>query len=159
MGALTRAGYPAGPQRGNESSSCYRFSVLRALLYLWALPTTLLGLPFIVLGLAGGARLRVHRGVLEIHGRAVSLFLRHCTLVSGGALAMALGHVVLGRDRAALDETRSHERVHVRQAERWGPFFLPAYVLASLSVGLHGRRWYYDNPFEIEARVLSDRGD
>jgi len=133
--------------------------VSRALLYLWASPTTLLALPFVVLGLAGGARLRSHRGVLEIHGRAVSLFLRHCTLVSGGALAMALGHVVLGRDRAALDETRSHERVHVRQAERWGPFFLPAYVLASLAVGLRGRRWYYDNPFEIEARVLSDGGN
>ena len=45
-----------------------------------------------------------------------------------------------------------------RQAERWGPFFLPAYVLASLAVGLRGRRWYLDNPFEIEARVLSDHG-
>jgi hypothetical protein len=132
--------------------------VLRALTYLWASPTTLLGLPFVLLALLGGGSLRLHRGVLEVHGRAVSVFLRHCTLVSGGALAMALGHVVLGRDRAALNETRSHERVHVRQAERWGPLFLPVYVLASISAGLSGKRWYYDNRFEIEARVLSDGG-
>lgn len=130
--------------------------MLHVLRYLWALPTSLLASPFVALALLGGARLRLHRGVVEVHGQAISAFLRHCTLVSGGALAMALGHVVLGRDRTALEETRSHERVHVRQAERWGPFFLPAYLLASIWVGLQGRRWYYDNPFEVEARVLSD---
>lgn len=158
MGTFTRAGYRADRERGNETASCYLSGVLRALSYLWASPTTLLALPFVLLGLCGGARLRLVRGVLEVHGPVISAFLRHGTLVSGGALAMALGHVVLGRDRAALEETRSHERVHVKQAERWGPLFLPAYVIASIAVGLRGRRWYYDNPFEVEARVLSDGG-
>jgi hypothetical protein len=49
----------------------------------------------------------------------------------GGALAITFGHVVLARDEAALTLTRMHERVHVRQYERWGPAFIPAYVLAS----------------------------
>ena len=128
----------------------------RFLVYLWCLPTTALGLPFVLVAWAGGGRVRRNRGVLEVEGPAIRFFLRYCTILAGGALAMALGHVVLGRDRRALDETRSHERVHVRQAERWGPLFLPAYLLASLAVGLRGRRWYEDNPFEIEARVLSD---
>jgi hypothetical protein len=131
----------------------------RALTYLWCLPTTMVGLPLVALAAATGGSVRLHRGVLEVHGRIVAAFLRHCTLVSGGALAMALGHVVLGRDRQALADTRSHERVHVRQAERWGPLFLPAYVLASIAAGLQGRRWYEDNPFEIEARILSHDGD
>jgi len=64
---------------------------------------------------------------------------------------MTLGHVVLGRDELLLDLTRDHERVHVRQCERWGPLFIPAYLLASLWVKLRGGRPYEDNPFEREA--------
>ena len=64
---------------------------------------------------------------------------------------MTLGHVVLGLDRAAHRRTRRHERVHVRQCERWGPLFLPAYLLASAYLWLKGRSAYYDNPFEREA--------
>ena len=124
----------------------------RALVYLWVLPTTTLGLLFLPLALLsrrGGAR--VVDGVLELHGGAVTLFLRYCTLLRGGASAMTLGHVVLGRDERLLDLTREHERVHVRQCERWGPLFIPAYLLASLWVKLRGGRPYEDNPFEREA--------
>jgi hypothetical protein len=32
---------------------------------------------------------------------------------------MTLGHVVIARDQDLLDLTRAHERVHVRQCERW----------------------------------------
>ena len=64
---------------------------------------------------------------------------------------MTLGHVVLGRSLGALDDTRAHERVHVRQCERWGPLFLPAYGLASLAAALRGRNAYLDNRFEREA--------
>ena len=39
----------------------------------------------------------------------------------------------------------------MRQCERWGPLFLPAYLLASLAVYLRGGRAYRDNPFEREA--------
>jgi hypothetical protein len=41
--------------------------------------------------------------------------------------------------------------VHVRQYERWGPLFVPAYLLSSLVELLRGRRPYRDNWFEREA--------
>ena len=127
------------------------------LVYLWALPTTSLGLLFLQLALLsrnGGAR--IVEGVLELHGGAVAFFLRHCTLLKGGASAMTLGHVVLGRDERLLELTRDHERVHVRQCERWGPLFIPAYLLASVLVKLRGGRPYEDNPFEREAYGRAD---
>jgi len=65
---------------------------------------------------------------------------------------VALGHAILARDQAALDRHREHELVHVRQAERWGPLFLPAYLLASGWQLVCGRHPYRDNPFEAEAR-------
>ncbi len=64
---------------------------------------------------------------------------------------MTLGHVVLARDELLHDLTRSHERVHVRQCERWGPFFLPAYLLSSLWLAITRKNPYRDNPFEREA--------
>ena len=35
---------------------------------------------------------------------------------------MTLGHTILGQTDAALDISREHELVHVRQYERWGLF-------------------------------------
>ena len=61
---------------------------------------------------------------------------------------MTLGHVVLGRNARALEVTRAHERVHVRQYESWGPFFLPAYFLAGAYALAMGRHPYFDNRFE-----------
>ena len=123
----------------------------RALVYLWTAPTTLLGLWLWPLARMSGGGARVVDGVLEIHGGLVRWLLVHCTLLKGGARAMTLGHVVLGVDRVALEATRAHERIHVRQAERWGPLFVPAYLLASLIQFLRGRNAYRDNPFEREA--------
>jgi len=119
--------------------------------YVWAFPTTALGLALLIAGLLTGARAQIHEGVLEVWGGGVSFFLRHFTLLKGGASAMTLGHVVLARSRMLLDITRSHERIHVRQCERWGPLFLPAYVIASALAFLHGRHPYRDNRFEVEA--------
>ena len=48
-------------------------------------------------------------------------------------------------------KTRAHERVHVRQCERWGPLFVPAYLGVSLWLMARGRDAYRDNPFEVEA--------
>ncbi|HWE01188.1 MAG TPA: hypothetical protein VG326_02170 [Tepidisphaeraceae bacterium] len=122
----------------------------RLLIYAWAFPATMLGLVFLPLALLyGGAK--VVDGVLELHGRFVRLFLTHCTLLKGGASAMTLGHVVLGRDPDLLDLTRTHERVHVRQYERWGPFFIPAYLGVMAILWMQNRRPYEDNPFEREA--------
>ena len=64
---------------------------------------------------------------------------------------MTLGHVVIGRDQQSLDVSRKHERAHVRQCERWGPLFIPAYLGCSLVLLLCRRDAYHENPFEIEA--------
>jgi len=125
--------------------------LLRPLVYLWAFPTTLLGLLFIPAAVISGGGIQIVDGVIEVYGGFVSFFLRYCTLLRGGASAMTLGHVVLGRDRFLLEATRSHERIHVRQVERWGPLFIPAYAVAALAMLLMGRSPYHDNPFEREA--------
>ena len=122
------------------------------LAYLWALPNTLLGLLFVPVALLFGGRVRCIDGVLEVWGPAVAWLLQHAVPLGGGALAMTIGHVVLGCDVAALDRSRTHERVHVRQYERWGPLFLPAYFLSGLLAFLRGGNPYWDNPFEREAR-------
>ena len=126
-------------------------SLKRVLVYLWAFPTTLLGLLFLPLAMISGGGYQVVGGVLEIHGGFVEFFLRRCTLLAGGASAMTLGHVVLGRDVLLLELTRPHERVHVRQCERWGPLFLPAYGIGCLIAFARGGQMYRDNPFEREA--------
>lgn len=125
-----------------------------ALKYIWAFPTTAVGLLFLP-SVCFGARMQVVRGVIELHGGPVTWFLRHCTFFKNGAAAMTLGHVVLGISASALDSTRAHERVHVRQCERWGPLFIPAYFLASLYPLVRGRSAYWDNPFEVRARQQS----
>ena len=123
--------------------------------YLWAFPTSALGLLVLLLAsMRGRVHARIVAGVLEIHGGWITLFLQHGTLLAGGASAMTLGHVVLGQSGRLLDQTRRHERVHVRQCERWGPFFIPAYLLASVMAWLRGARPYMDNPFEREAYAV-----
>src|SRR6059058_3795237 len=129
-----------------------RVRISRSLVYLWAFPTTSLGLLALLLAsMRGRVQTRIVDGVLEIHGGWITLLLRHGTLLAGGASAMTLGHVVLGQNSLLLDQTRRHERIHVGQCERWGPFFAPAYLLASLLAALRGERPYLDNPFEREA--------
>ncbi len=126
--------------------------VLRCLVYVWAFPTTAIGLLLVPVALLRGGRVRVVSGVLEAHSPLIRWLLRHGTLVKGGASAITFGHVVLGADQAALDRTRSHERIHVQQAERWGPLFIPAYLLASAWAVLCRRDAYFDNFFERDAR-------
>ena len=128
---------------------------LRIILYLWVLPTTCAGLLFLPFVRLTGGGYQIIDGVLELYGGMVELFLCRFTLLKGGATAMTLGHVVLGRDRAALQWSRAHERVHVRQCERWGPLFLPAYGIASVFALIRGQRAYLDNSFEREAYKLA----
>ncbi|HRK31805.1 MAG TPA: hypothetical protein PLD59_12055 [Tepidisphaeraceae bacterium] len=123
----------------------------RIIVRIWSLPTTAVGLGVVALTLLTGGRAHLHTGVIEAHGGFARLLLTRLTLLPGGATAMTLGHVVIARTRQALDDTRAHERVHVRQCERWGPFFLPAYALCSAWIALRGGRAYRDNPFEREA--------
>jgi hypothetical protein len=124
--------------------------------YLWASPNTLLGAGLATLAVAGG-ECRVVAGVLEAHGPLLRWILRHAVPLRGGALAVTLGHVVVGCDARALDETRDHERAHVAQCERWGPWFLPAYLLSSLWALACGGDPYLDNVFEREAFAAERR--
>jgi hypothetical protein len=121
---------------------------------LWAAPTSALGAMLILAG-AYRVQLRVVGGALEAHGPALAWMLTHLVPLSGGATAMTFGHIVLARDARSLEDTRAHERVHVRQCERWGPLFVPAYLIASLFAALRGRHHYFDNPFERDAYVAS----
>jgi hypothetical protein len=120
-------------------------------LYVWALPTTLVGLAATLLTLLTRGQARWVDGVLEVHGGFASWALRKLVPLPGGASAMTLGHVVIARDRVAHDLTRTHERVHVRQCERWGPLFIPMYFLFALVAKVRGGNAYMDNPFEREA--------
>ena len=65
---------------------------------------------------------------------------------------MTLGHVIIGRDVDCLDFCRDHEQAHVRQVERWGPLFIPAYLAASAWAWSRRRHYYWDNWFEVDAR-------
>lgn len=95
-----------------------------------------------------GGRFNLVDGAVEIHGPRVAAALERLWLP---ALAITLGHCVLGQSPEALESTRAHERVHVRQYERWGPLFIPAYLAAWAVLSCAGRDGYRDNPFEIEA--------
>ncbi len=123
----------------------------RLLKYLWASPGSMLGLLCVPLALVGGGRAAVIDGVLEVHGGLLARVLNGRIPVIRSCAAMTLGHVVIGQDRRTLEFTREHERVHVRQYELWGPFFIPAYLLSSLIAWLRGRHPYLENPFERAA--------
>ena len=109
--------------------------------YLWAAPWSIVGVL-----LSGLFRRRyLARGVLVAEGAdwPGRLGWRY--------RAITFGHVVLCVDR--LDPvTFEHELVHVRQYERWGPLFVPAYLLAGAWALLKGRHAYLHNPFELAAR-------
>jgi hypothetical protein len=127
----------------------------RSLRYLWAGPATLVGL-VLAFALLRRGRAALVGGVIEAHSPLLGLALRRLTPLAGGAAAMTLGHVVIGRSAEALDLTRAHERVHVRQYEMWGPLFVPAYFAAGLYALARGRHPYLDNHFEREARLMED---
>jgi hypothetical protein len=118
--------------------------------YAWAGPATVFGIALATLALWRG-RVTVVDGVVEAYGPLLHYVLSRLIPLAGGASAMTFGHVVVGLSAKALDETRTHERVHVRQYERWGPLFVPAYLASSAWALACGRHIYLDNPFEREA--------
>jgi len=113
----------------------------KGLRYLWAAPWTLLGL---VLSLFFRRR-SVVRGIVLAEGAGWPRRL------GWRYRAITFGHVVLSVDELDLPTLR-HELSHVRQYERWGPFFIPAYVLEALRAIGRGGHAYRDNAFEIAAR-------
>ncbi len=116
-------------------------SVLWWLGKLWTSPNTLLGLALAALGLPFGARLARGDNSLDV--------LDHWLLSLIPAHAITFGNLVLyrrgvgprletrrrdGRGWLAIGE---HERAHTLQYERWGPLFLPVYLLLALWPGVH----------------------
>lgn len=134
----------------NRCSIVFAF-IRRSAAYLWASPNTFLG---IVIGIALAGRCRVVDGVVEIHGPFLARLLDRLWVP---ASAITLGHCVLAQSAVCLNRTRDHERVHVRQYERWGPFFIPAYLGNSLWLLASGRDAYRENVFEVAAFRDSER--
>lgn len=119
----------------------------RAGTYLWAAPASLVGLVFAPFF----ERRYVVRGALLVEGA------RWPGRLGWRYRAITFGHVILGID--TLDRaTLEHELRHVRQYERWGLLFFPAYALASLRARLAGGHFYRDNAFELAARRTDDAG-
>jgi len=110
----------------------------------------MVGLTAGLLTIATGGRWQVRRGALEFYGGFATWLAR---VIGFGA--MTLGHVILGRDAICLDLFRDHEQAHVRQVERWGVAFIPAYFAASFIAWRQGRHYYHDNWFERDARLAS----
>ena len=123
--------------------------------YLWAAPYTVLGLSLGALAVLFGATARRHHGVVEVFGGRIGAGLARLPEPLRFS-AMTLGHVILAVDRSALSQLRLHEHVHVRQYERWGPAFVPAYLLSSLLQLLRGRNPYRENHFERQAYAVVD---
>ena len=122
--------------------------------YLWASPATLVGIVAALPWLFAGARMAAMRGVLEVSGGALGRALLGRRFGFG---AITFGHVVIALDAGCLDACREHERVHVRQYERWGVLFFPLYAASSAWAWMRGRDAYRDNVFEQEARELDSR--
>jgi hypothetical protein len=126
----------------------YRFLSISRLL--WAAPCSALGLLIGAAVLLAGGRMRWVNGALE------------CCLAGDSALAkwlqrhqpfaaITLGHVIVALHAGHLQRLHAHERVHVKQFERWGALMLLAYLAASLWAWLKGQDPYFANCFEREA--------
>jgi hypothetical protein len=117
-----------------------------ALGFVWALPTTAVG---VLLGLLTFQRPRILAGLLVFDRgpRGLSWLLARMRRT-----AMTVGFVIVS---AAPLEGRllQHERAHVRQAMVLGPLFIPAYLLLAIPFG------YRRHPMERAARRSAGEPD
>jgi hypothetical protein len=116
---------------------------------LWAAPCSLLGTLLGLAALLAGGRMQWRDGALECclsEGALASWLQRYQPFA-----AITLGHVIFALKAEDLRRWHAHERVHVRQFERWGALMLLAYPAASLWAWLCGRDPYFANHFEQEA--------
>ena len=123
---------------------------------LWAAPCSAVGLMFAAALLLFGGRVKFFAGTLEV------TFRQNKSLCGRGARwlpfrAITFGHVIVAVTQQELEHLRAHERAHVEQYERWGVMFFLAYAASSIWQILMGRRAYWDNYFEVEARKCAAR--
>lgn len=110
---------------------------------IWAAPLT--GMGFIIAAAAGAPPVwrPDHGCFLAERARGLSgLALRFV-----GAQANTIGQVVISTRPDTSPALLAHEVVHVRQAERLGPLFVPLYAFLAARYG------YRDHPFERAARL------
>ena len=103
-------------------------------------------IPFVIMS---GGKVSVASGAIEAEGGILRFLLSRRTRFAIDALT--IGHVIFGKNRESLTRCRSHERVHVRQYERWGSLFPLLYLLSSAAALVRGMDPYRDNRFEQEA--------
>ena len=125
-------------------------SLATAWRYAWAAPATAVGLLVALCALASGATAIRREGVLEVGGGRIGWTISWLPRPLRFS-AITLGHVVIATDHDVLAICRLHERVHVRQYERWGILFFPLYLGSSLLQLARGRDPYWYNHFEREA--------
>lgn len=118
--------------------------------YLWTAPITAIGLLIALASRVVGGDLRIHTGVIECWGGFLPALLTHRRAIMH-IDAITIGHVVLAVSQSAADRTRTHERVHVRQFEKWGVLFPLLYFGESGVAWLRGQCPYRANRFEREA--------
>jgi hypothetical protein len=115
------------------------------------LPGDLLGL-MVLHGLGIGRPTRLHDAgdvrALVVEDRRVERYFRFGLIPTR---AQTLGRYVFAT--YPLDpETMAHECEHIRQWQRLGPLYLPAYLASSALAFVRGRKAYWDNAFEAAAR-------
>ncbi|HJU57746.1 MAG TPA: hypothetical protein VJ774_03325 [Actinomycetota bacterium] len=107
--------------------------------FIWTMPNTVLGL---VLGALTFQLPRAHGGafVFDRRPRGVTRILRVMNRT-----AMTVGFVIVAA--VPVEGTLlAHERHHIRQYARWGPLFIPVYVMLAIPYG------YRRHPMERAAR-------
>jgi len=117
-----------------------------ALGFVWTLPNTVLG---VLLGLLTFQRPRLAGGALVFDRgpRGVTWILSKMN-----RSAMTIGFVILSAVPVA-GTLLAHERHHIRQYCRWGPLFIPAYLLLAIPFG------YRRHPFERAAKLAAGERD
>lgn len=123
--------------------------VLFAIGYVWALPTTLIGLVLAFGGLAIPYAFR--RGALIFRAGDVGPWR---WWANAGWAGITFGGVIIVRDWWFFSHDgplMDHELRHFAQARLFGPLFLPLYGLGALYAWLKGGDIHDDNPFEQDA--------
>lgn len=119
---------------------------LELLGFVWTVPNTVLGL---LLGAFTFQLPRAHGGafVFDRSPRGLTRLLR-----AMGRTAMTVGFVIVAA--VPVEGTLlAHERYHVRQYSRWGPFFIPVYLALAIPYG------YRRHPMERAARRAAGEPD
>lgn len=148
------SGFPSAnkPARGRlRRATAHAFTAIGVA---WASPLTLFGLlvsmPALIARDGKLSLIRHRTPALLVTGPLVDRILSRHPL--GGVTAMALGHLVIAKRHELSMRLLEHELTHVRQAARWGILFPLAYCVASVWQQCRGKRAYWDNVFEVDAR-------